>query len=664
MSALPDTGYEFLDWECTEGEALIADSLSATTDVVPYRDCAIRGRFAIQTFTLTVTHDGNHDAVYVDSVRSESEGSATGEYAAWIDVSAVPAVHYEFVRWDVEGSGVQFLNDDKYANPTKVRLTEEDATIIAVAAEETYNLTVSSSDLTRGTTTPNGTIPVVHNEWTPVTAVPDGAAGYVFEQWHSGGIGTVEFEHGPAVANQDVRVTFGDAILTATFARATYEVTATAGSNGTVTGGPFEVVHDTPTTLAEVVVSPDTGYDFAAWERASGGTVQFDVNAEQPTIRVTGGDTVIRARFARQVYAITLAGGTGTGSGTVALSSTSVAHGGSVTATVTPATGSYLEQWHQIGGDGTASFEENPPGSDIWTITVTDGDVSIQPEYSLLEYVVTEGSVSNGSVSGLPYTVTHGVSTTLADVVATPSSGYEFSQWQRASGATIQFDTNRAANPIVTVTGGDVAIRPLFALREYTLNLRARNTTGDGTDMTTYCTLSPGAQETVTHGQPTQIGVSLTDFSAIFRGWGGTSDVSIESPGSQSTTATCTGDGTVTARVDYLGRPTQLSVSEYHGISFLDNAGPTQQRPYALEESQFRVLMIETQEAWPGWWYGSAIVLETLPANPGLGTVSYTSDKLMMMDAMGQLSGQYSFVVRAELADGSFTVSEEVRRTY
>lgn len=512
ITAVPDAGFEFAGWECMAGEPEVEDTGSRVSAITVFEDCTIKANFAIQTFTLTVNHDGDCDSILINGGSSETSGEVRVEYGEWVDVEATPKANYEFVEWAVDGSGVGFPNDDRQANPTEVRLTEGDATITANASLDVYEVTVQSADPFQGTTTPSEPKNVEHNAWFDISAVAEDALGYEFDYWSESGPGTVEFEYGPDVAVQQIRVVGGDVLVVAHFRLKTYELTVGSGGNGSVTGST-SVEHGQWTTIT---ATPDTDYHFTTWTTTAGTGVQYlnsDQSMPSTQVRLTSGDATVTANFSLDVHQLTVQS-SNSAHGYVDPSGThSVGQGQwfGVEAVAQAAAGYHFDHWEATGA-GTVEYEVGPATA-AQNVRVLDGNATLTAYFALNSYELTLTAGAHGSISGQTVrTVSHG---SYTSITAVPDANYHFTGWQVADGAAaFNPSTGGAASATteVMLTTGDAELLATFAIDQYQLSVTSANGAQG------YVT--PSGTYTVDHGAPFAVEAVPNDSSGYeFANW-------------------------------------------------------------------------------------------------------------------------------------------------
>ena len=206
MTAVPNTGYHFVNWSD-------ASTANPRTDTNVTANVSVTANFAINTYTLTYTAGAN-GSITGTSPQTVNHG------ADGTPVTAVPNTGYHFVDW----------SDASTANPRTDTNVTANVNVTANFAINTYTLTYTAG--ANGTIT--GTSPQTVNhgaDGTPVTAVPD--TGYHFVNWS---------DASTANPRTDTNVT-ANVSVTANFAINTYTLTYTAGANGTITGTSPQTVN-------------------------------------------------------------------------------------------------------------------------------------------------------------------------------------------------------------------------------------------------------------------------------------------------------------------------------------------------------------------------------------------------------------------------------------
>lgn len=234
LTASPDSHYNVDSWTGTADDSSVLNTNSVTMS----SDKTVTVSFAIETFALSYTTDGN--------------GTISGSASQTIDyggdgalVTAVAITGYSFVKWS---------DDVMIAARTDTSVTE-DLSVSASFIINTYTL-----DYTAGANgTISGTTPQTvdyDTSGTAVTAIPN--TGYDFVDWDDGIT---------QISRTDTNVT-SDIDVIANFAIKTFALNYTAGANGSLTGATFQQV-DYDTAGSPVTAEAISGYHFVDWSDGS-----------------------------------------------------------------------------------------------------------------------------------------------------------------------------------------------------------------------------------------------------------------------------------------------------------------------------------------------------------------------------------------------------------
>jgi uncharacterized repeat protein (TIGR01451 family)/uncharacterized repeat protein (TIGR02543 family) len=314
------------------------------------------------------------------------------------------------------------------------------------ASAPTYTLTTAVNPPGTGLVSPSGQ---QYESGVQVTVAATPAGGYTFDYWSGDASDT----------SSTISITMDhDYSITANFALALadrYNLTISSSAGGSVTTPGEGVFTYTFGTAVNLVATPASGYHFVNW--TGGGVAVGNVNAASTTITVNG-DYSVRANFAvipPGQYSLTISSSAGgsvitPGEGTFTRSAGTV-----VDLVASPASGYHFVNWT---GDVAAVANRNAAST---TITA-NGDYSITANFAVIppeQYSLTISSSAGGSVT----TPGEGTFTrsagTVADLVATPASGYHFVNWTGDVGTVA--DVNDASTTIVM--NGDCTITADFA---------------------------------------------------------------------------------------------------------------------------------------------------------------------------------------------------------
>ena len=350
VTAVPDTGYHFVDWS----DGVLT---AARTDTNVTANVNVTANFAINTYTLTYTAgaNGTITGTTPQTVNHGADGS---------EVTAVPNTGYHFVDWS---DGVLT------AARTDTNVTAN-VSVTANFAINTYTLTYTAG--ANGTIT--GTSPQTVNygaDGSEVTAVPN--TGYHFVDWSDGST---------ANPRTDTNVT-ANISVTANFAINTYTLAYTAGANGTISGTSPQTVNygadGTPVTAV-----PNTGYHFVDWsERAYGESAhrhqRYSQRERDSELRDQHLHSDLHSRSERNDQGN--------------LTADSQLRCGRDTVTAVPNTGYHFVNW----SDGSTA---NPR-----TDTNVTANVSVTANFAINTYTLTYTAGANGTISGTtPQTVNYG----------------------------------------------------------------------------------------------------------------------------------------------------------------------------------------------------------------------------------------------------------------
>ena len=494
LTATPNTGYHFKEWQVISGNVTIKDDKF----LMPDSNVEVKAIFeedappAPTEHTVTVTSSGNGTA-------SASPSKAVA--GAEITLSATPDKGYHLKEWQVESPTGLVITNNKFTMPdsnVEVKaIFEEDAPpaptnpakpSISVTGTYTYNgfehtATVSgydpaTMDISGNTATDAGDYIVSVTSKTGKWA--DGSTEAVTAEW-SIGKATQEAPIGligvaPSTEDgSDGKITgvtdkmeyrmAGESIYTACsgteienlsagnyfvryaednnhFAGTDAEVTVGKGApladctitfdgnGGSGSMGPVTVKAGANYILPECGFTAPADQEFKAWEISG---TEYKVGDSYTVL----GDTEIKALWENSVitpttYTVTVSNdGNGTGTATP---STAVA-GTTIILTATPNTGYHFKEWQVISGGVT--IKDNKflmPNGNVEVKAIFEEDAPPVPT----EFTITVKTDGNGTASASHAKAVVGTEIRLT---ATPNKGYHFKEWQVMSGGvTIKDD--------------------------------------------------------------------------------------------------------------------------------------------------------------------------------------------------------------------------------
>lgn len=166
LTATPADGYTFSEWEVTSGNASVINNQF----IMPRGDVSVKAVFLpIPVYSVTVESSGNGVA---------SANPTSGYAGTAVTLSAVPALGYEFDRWEVVSGNVSIVNDE-------FTLPASDVVIKAHFKPIVYTITLRQGS--NGSATVSQTTGIIGDSIT-LTATPD--ENYNFSHWNviEGGI--------------------------------------------------------------------------------------------------------------------------------------------------------------------------------------------------------------------------------------------------------------------------------------------------------------------------------------------------------------------------------------------------------------------------------------------------------------------------------------------
>ena len=266
LTATPNTGYHFKEWQVISGNVTIKDDKF----LMPDSNVEVKAIFeedappAPTEHTVTVTSSGNGTA---------SASHAKAAAGTTITLTATPNEGYHLKEWQVESPTGLVITNNKFTMPdsnVEVKaIFEEDAP----PAPTEHTVTVTSSG--NGTASASPVKAVAGAEIT-LSATPD--KGYHLKEWQviSGGVSIKDNKFTMPNNNVEIEAIFEkDAPPTPT----EYTVTVTSGGNGTASASPAKAAAGTEITLT---TTPNEGYHFKEWQVISGNVTIKDNKFTMP----------------------------------------------------------------------------------------------------------------------------------------------------------------------------------------------------------------------------------------------------------------------------------------------------------------------------------------------------------------------------------------------
>ena len=510
LTAMPDTGYRFREWQVIDGGVTIQDDKFT----MPDKSVEVKAVFEEDTPTTptdpakpgisvtgTYTYNGSEHTAAVtgyDSTTmdiSGNTGTDAGDYTVsvtsrtgkWADGSTEAVT----AAWSISKATQEAPNGLAGVAPTTEggsdgRITGVDTTMeyrmagdgsyTACGGTEIENLSAGNyfvrygedqnhfaspdGEVTVGDGTPLADCAITFNagggsgsmesktvkEGTNYILPACGFAAPTDQEFKAWEIGGTEYKVG------DSYTVNGDTEIKALWKDSvipptTYTITISNDGNGSGTASPSAAVVGTEITLTAM---PNTGYRFKEWEVISGGVVITNNKFTMPD-----GNVEVKAIFEKDAlpapteYTVTVTSG---GNGTASASHAKAVVSTEITLTVTPDTGYRFKEWEVIsGGVAITNNKFTMPDGNVEVKAIFEKDAPPAPT----EYTVTVTSGGNGTASASHAKAVVGTEITLT---ATPNTGYRFKEWEVISGGVA------ITNNKFTMPDGNVEVRAIFAM--------------------------------------------------------------------------------------------------------------------------------------------------------------------------------------------------------
>ncbi|SCW71137.1 hypothetical protein SAMN02910456_02729, partial [Ruminococcaceae bacterium YRB3002] len=395
VTAVPDEGYELsgIAVKTAGGESI---AVTDNTFVMPSENVNVTATFTKISYTVTLA----------DTTNGEISAVASARMGDTVVVTATPAEGYKLESVIVKDAA----DNDVAVMNSQFTMPASDVTVSATFAKADYSVTLSP--VQNGTAVLSKTAANIGDEIT-VTTTPD--AGYVLD--------TIKV-NGTAITGNKFTMGAANATVAVTFKKAVYTVTVSETTNGTATVSKASANYGDEIT---VTATPDAGFELDTI-KVNGTAIsgnKFTMGTENAVVSVT---------FKKVDYTVTVSAAT---NGTVTASKTTANAGDVITVTATPDNGYELDA---IKVDGTAISGN--------TFTMPAKNVTVSATFKKLNYTVTVGNVSNGTVTVSKAAANLGDTIT---VTATPAAGYELDTI-KVDGTAISGNTFEMPAKNVTVT--------------------------------------------------------------------------------------------------------------------------------------------------------------------------------------------------------------------
>ena len=408
LTATPDKGYHFKEWQVISGGVTIKDD-----------------KFLMPNDNVEVKAIFEEDAPPVPTDPAKPNISVTGTYTYNGSVHTATVNGYDLATMDISGNTGTDAGDYTVSVTSKTGKWADGSTDAVTAAwsigkatQEAPNGLIGVAPTTEGSsdgkiTGVDATMEYRAKSETIYTA----CTGIEIENLPAGNYFVRYAEDHNHFASPDTVVTVGDGAQLA-------DCTITFnGNGGSGSMGPVIVKAKTNYILPACGFTAPADQKFKAWEI---GGAEYKVGDSYTVDR----DTEIKALWENSVitpttYTVTV-GNDGNGTGTATPST--AAAGTTITLTATPNKGYHFKEWQVISGGVTIKDDKFlMPDSNVEVSAIFEKDAPPVPT----EFTITVKTDGNGTASASPDKAVAGTEIRLS---ATPNTGYHFKEWQVISG--------------------------------------------------------------------------------------------------------------------------------------------------------------------------------------------------------------------------------------
>ena len=470
LTAMPNEGYRFKEWEVISGGVAIENN-----------------KFLMPDSNVEVKAIFEEDAPPEPTNPAKPSISVTGTYTYNGSEHTATVNGYDLATMDISGNTATDAGDytvrvtsktGKWADGSTDAVTA--AWSIGKATQEAPNGLIGVAPTTEGGG--DGKISGVTDKMEYRMAdksIYTACSGTEIENLSAGNYFVRYAEDNNHFAGPDVAVTVGEgaplADCTITF----------NGNGGSGSMEPVTVKAETNYILPECGFTAPADQEFKAWE--IGGT-EYKVGDSY----TVNGDIEIKALWKNSVitpstYTVTVSND---GNGTGAATPSTAAAGTTIILTAMPKEGYHFKEWQVISGGVTIKNNKfTMPDNNVEVKAIFEEDTPPAPT----EHTVTVTSGGNGTASASPAKAAAGAEITLS---AAPDKGYHLKEWQVESPAGLVITNNK-----FTMPDTNVAIKAIFeedappAPTEFTITVK---TDGNGTASASHAKAVVGTEITLT----------------------------------------------------------------------------------------------------------------------------------------------------------------------
>lgn len=491
------------------------------------------GDFHHETATMSVK-------TFYDKLTMSVSGKGTTDPATGVHtmlpkrvfpIKATPASDYHFEKWIPEGA--VHIHDPTAPKTGAVLYGEAEITAVFKPSVTKVTLTMAATPKDGGSTDPAVGEREV-NEGESLSIQATASEGWFFTHWLVSGGGVISDPHDPTTS---VSLS-SDARVTAKFKKTqTVKLTMAAdpADSGTTTPDPGEYEVNSGDVF-EISAIPGVGYHFVNWN-ASGGADLVDPHNPDTAVKVKS-DAVVTAHFAVDAETATLtmsASPEGSGHTIPAEGEVTKPVGETFAISAVPDQGYHFHHWL---ADGPVEVDNLKAMS---TTARIEGDAELTaffvPNTTTATLTLAVDPADGGTTN--PGAGAHTVNVgELVEITAFAEEGNHFTSWQVEGEATIS-DPDLISTTVTLKDSATVTARFAPDTTDATLTMAVSPDGGGSTD--------PGAGTHTVHiGEPTRIEALPAD-GHHFLHWQGGLNADIANPNRINTSATFSGDATVTA---------------------------------------------------------------------------------------------------------------------
>ena len=380
ITAEPEEGYRFKNWEIVSGDATIDNVEEWNTELhIGNTDVVLKAVFEEIQYRVSCINS------WLCTISPESGPAGTAVTLTFRDDQG-----QRFQYWEVVSGGVTLAND-KAAQTTFVLGTED--VVVDVKAVQKYSINISQIYTGHGSfsASPN---PAILGETVTLTGrIDDGSR---FKYWVVGGRKITDLTTTFVMGEDGISIA-GHTVNVEAYVNSVYPLSVTTDGHGSAQAAETDVFASIP---IDISATPDEGYAFDKWvyEGDYAGNGSFGDEDEANTTFKAGTRKArhrIKATFtekeAREKYEVAV---TTDGNGSVNAALASAAKGDEVAITATPEKGYTFQKW--VVESGKANIRDIY--SSKTTFVMGRGDVTLKAVFvTSADFYITPTSIDFGS---------------------------------------------------------------------------------------------------------------------------------------------------------------------------------------------------------------------------------------------------------------------------